>query len=313
MAERQLMTEEANRRASFERWPGPNNDVDGLVAVGFYYTGERTNVKCIHCGIVVEDWNDEHGDPAAVHRDVSPECPGGFDVAGMYNHPQHLEGRHIVSLAKYGIYATKSVAYPNMRKAAARLESFATWPKHFASDTMNKVNAGFYYTGQSDKTNCYWCGFGIHEWKSSEDAFEEHAKYNPDCPHLLLCVGKEFVKRHQRAKQEAGAQQALSASPEPQVVDEGMVVAAAASDTPVERGVDEVDGVDEAAVDVIQKCTSNSEVGMKCVICMDAPVVLLTVPCMHLATCALCGLNVTTCALCRKPIEAVARVYVRGA
>ncbi|GBP63407.1 Death-associated inhibitor of apoptosis 1 [Eumeta japonica] len=37
------------------------------------------------------------------------------------------------------------------------------------------ADAGFFYTGRSDKTLCFYCGGGLRDWKDNDNPWEEHA------------------------------------------------------------------------------------------------------------------------------------------
>lgn len=45
-----------------------------LAQAGFYYTGERDEVKCFCCGVVRQGWT-QGEKPQAIHVAISPECP----------------------------------------------------------------------------------------------------------------------------------------------------------------------------------------------------------------------------------------------
>lgn len=40
---------------------------------------------------------------------------------------------------------------------------------------------------------CFCCNQGLERWEEGDDAWIEHAKYNPSCSYVLLCKGKSFV------------------------------------------------------------------------------------------------------------------------
>ena len=42
---------------------------------------------------------------------------------------------------------------------------------------------------------CYHCGGGLRNWESGDDPWFEHAKWYPDCPHIILVKGQTFIHK----------------------------------------------------------------------------------------------------------------------
>ena len=57
------------------------------------------------------------------------------------------------------------------------------------------ADTGFYFLGSRDRTKCFYCGSGLHNWESTDDPWYEHAKWYPTCEYLLRKKGLEFVTR----------------------------------------------------------------------------------------------------------------------
>ncbi|XP_040075009.2 E3 ubiquitin-protein ligase XIAP-like [Ixodes scapularis] len=84
---------------------------------------------------------------------------------------------------------------PEFQTYTARFASFDARPKEedvFDVDYM--ASAGFYYL--TDRTvECFCCGLRLLSWEADyDDPVEEHAKYNPRCPHLRLCASVTYIK-----------------------------------------------------------------------------------------------------------------------
>ena len=47
--------------------------------------------------------------------------------------------------------------------------------------------------GVGDSVRCYHCGGGLRNWEEGDVPFEEHAKWYPTCPHVLLVKGQTYV------------------------------------------------------------------------------------------------------------------------
>ncbi|KAF6038364.1 BIRC7 [Bugula neritina] len=54
--------------------------------------------------------------------------------------------------------------------------------------------AGFYFTGFEDQVRCFYCSGGLRSWQTSDDPWEEHARWFPDCNFLLQQKGEGYVK-----------------------------------------------------------------------------------------------------------------------
>ena len=70
-----------------------------------------------------------------------------------------------------------------------RLESFSNWP-HISPDERSLAEAGFISTGELDSVKCVACDIRVREWKCTDEPFEEHKKWSPDCPYLKMVKGK---------------------------------------------------------------------------------------------------------------------------
>ncbi|KAJ8314792.1 hypothetical protein KUTeg_006942 [Tegillarca granosa] len=76
----------------------------------------------------------------------------------------------------------------------ARLVSFRHWPLRTAQTPEQMTESGFFYTGQDDLVQCYYCGVGMKNWEREDDPCIEHARWSPTCPYLLVNNGREFVQ-----------------------------------------------------------------------------------------------------------------------
>jgi len=69
------MRSEAQRLGTFRSWPHNDKVEAGKIAkAGFFHTGNDSEVKCLWCGTVLNEW--EYGDQVmARHRSANPDCP----------------------------------------------------------------------------------------------------------------------------------------------------------------------------------------------------------------------------------------------
>jgi len=149
-------SQEIQRLRSFGTWPNTAPiSKEKLAKAGFYYLGNELETSCFSCKIEISDWT--FGDDAARrHREKNPEC--------QFFIQQALANR--------------------MKQLEERLSSFANWPKPNIN-TQRLANAGFYYTGEGDKTRCAWCKGTIENWSETDIPFEEHGICFPCCSFIL--------------------------------------------------------------------------------------------------------------------------------
>jgi len=81
---------------------------------------------------------------------------------------------------------------PDLRNLASRFETFNNWP-HENPSPEKLPEAGLYFCGERDKTKCFYCDGGLHNWSSSDDPWHDHARWYPTCTFLLRCKGVDYV------------------------------------------------------------------------------------------------------------------------
>ena len=69
-----------------------------------------------------------------------------------------------------------------------RLETFIDWP-HTSPNEREMAEAGFIYTGERDVVKCIACDVKWREWESTDDPFEAHFKWSPDCCYVKMVKG----------------------------------------------------------------------------------------------------------------------------
>ena len=71
-------------------------------------------------------------------------------------------------------WKTSSMLYYN-----DRLDTFKYWPKQMKPDQYELTNAGFYYTGQYDKVNCFCCGLSVYAWEQKRPYLRTPNLFSP--------------------------------------------------------------------------------------------------------------------------------------
>lgn len=160
-----MMNVETERLSSFEKWPeSAPVEPKQLAKAGFYYTGNTDEVKCFCCRGCISSW--EEGDlPLYKHKLHFPFC----------RFVQFPHKTNNLPLAKP----------KEMKEAKRRLATFCHWPKNRFLDPLDMAEAGFFFTGPSDKVVCAFCNGSLSIWHSGDDPFELHFKYFGDrCPFI---------------------------------------------------------------------------------------------------------------------------------
>lgn len=155
------------RLSTFENWPIEHIiPKEKLAENGFIYLGRGDEVRCIYCKVEIMRWEIDDN-PEVNHRRWAPQCPlnknvgkdvcGTGDVSQIY--PAHLQ------------FATY----------LSRLKTFHDWPVALNQKPEKMASAGFFYTGEGDKTKCFFCDGGLKDWEKDDIPWEEHAQSFPNC------------------------------------------------------------------------------------------------------------------------------------
>ena len=105
----------------------------------------------------------------------------GIDECGIATHPkkpQYLKMNNI-----------RFASYDN------RLKTFKKWPKSYPEYQVTSIcDAGFFYTGVSDKIECFCCGARLSNWTDSDVALDQHIIWSPNCPFLKIIKGIKHIQ-----------------------------------------------------------------------------------------------------------------------
>ena len=84
-------------------------------------------------------------------------------------------------------FPCKNPYIPNMLNTETRIASFDhRWKREkMLVQPKELAVAGFCFLGSCDRTKCFYCGGGLHNWEMTDDPWYEHAKWYPTCEYLL--------------------------------------------------------------------------------------------------------------------------------
>jgi hypothetical protein len=76
-----------------------------------------------------------------------------------------------------------------------RVESFKEAPDDLKNLLPIIAEAGFFYTGEGDVAQCFYCGMAVKEWEKCDHPWIEHAYWFPHCPYLLGNKSKKWIRQ----------------------------------------------------------------------------------------------------------------------
>lgn len=173
--------------------------------------------------------------------------------------------------------------YPRYATQIARLRSFDTWPQDLNQKPQEMADAGFFYTGDSDRVICYFCDGRLKDWGIEDHPWSEHARWFPSCPYVLLVKGETYLQSD--SKDVCGASKVSE-----QFVNNNIISSFA------DRNI---------------LCVENIKETLCCKICLVEEVAACYIPCGHAITCTKCALSLDKmlCPICGKAIVNVIRIY----
>ncbi len=77
----------------------------------------------------------------------------------------------------YSVYE----AVDSHKTEESRLKSFSLWLSSAQSSPEKLAAAGFFYTGDGDTCQCFFCGLKLRNWRHTNDPWETHRRYGPYC------------------------------------------------------------------------------------------------------------------------------------
>ncbi|XP_075596419.1 baculoviral IAP repeat-containing protein 1 isoform X5 [Balearica regulorum gibbericeps] len=194
------------RLQSFDGWPfyARGTKPDLLARAGFFFTGKKDTVQCFACGGCLGNWEDGD-DPWREHAKWFPECEFLQSKKSSEEIKKYIEtyggfvgvvGRHFTaSFMKENLStATGDLNFNIFEDEGVRLDSFKTWPAEAHVEATALAKAGFFYTGEGDRVQCFNCAGCLREWEEGEDPMKEHAKWFPDS-NCLEVLGKSLEEQ----------------------------------------------------------------------------------------------------------------------
>ncbi|XP_033740988.1 baculoviral IAP repeat-containing protein 2-like [Pecten maximus] len=76
----------------------------------------------------------------------------------------------------------------------SRLKTYNKWSDSHFLKSNDLSEAGFFYSEKGDTVVCYYCGLALNSWESGDRPWTEHARWSPNCTHVLNILGPNFIK-----------------------------------------------------------------------------------------------------------------------
>nr|XP_021195650.2 baculoviral IAP repeat-containing protein 3 isoform X2 [Helicoverpa armigera]XP_021195651.2 baculoviral IAP repeat-containing protein 3 isoform X2 [Helicoverpa armigera] len=283
------MRREDERIKTFEKWPVTFLPGEQLARNGFYYLGRGDEVRCAFCKVEIMRWV-EGDDPAKDHQRWAPQCPFVRKLGGGASTDSSGSGRDECGARAAATSTTPprmaGPVHPRFASEAARLRSFKDWPRCMRQKPEELAEAGFFYTGQGDKTKCFYCDGGLKDWENDDVPWEQHARWFDRCAYVQLVKGREYVQK---------------------VMSEACVVTAAEA----EKDVAPARPPSQPTTPSTQPETPENSVddSKLCKICYAEERNVCFVPCGHVVACAKCALAADKCPMCRRTFQNAVRLY----
>jgi hypothetical protein len=80
-----------------------------------------------------------------------------------------------------------SIQYEDKINYEHRLKTFTNWSKNIQQKPKEMAEAGFFYTNCRDTVTCFWCGTILSNWLITDEAWNEHIRWSPNCPFIKMC------------------------------------------------------------------------------------------------------------------------------
>ncbi|ELT89195.1 hypothetical protein CAPTEDRAFT_97699 [Capitella teleta] len=292
------MNIETLRLASFDQWPSDAGARPiALAAAGFYHSGgpNSCEVTCFSCDLSVSQW-EPHQDPLAVHRQLAPHCPflNGKTGAASRAVPENISLEvydENLSLEDY-IRTRPNLGFLNrMRSMKKRTATYEDWTYGHRQSANALAEAGFFFTGVQDHTQCAFCRGVLHSWESTDNPWEEHKKHFPSCPFVL---GRQIDQ-----KKKAPETIMTAATVEAHDLNSG--------ELRVWYNMPLIYFKTDERRHVKRKRVNEH---IFCEVCMHRDCNVVFLPCRHLVCCTLCTDGLKRCPICHTRIKRIVSVFV---
>lgn len=213
---------------------------------------------------------------------------------------------------------------PDFETAEQRLLSFKDFPSDHHMKVSDFVEAGFFFTGYSDCTRCFFCGGGLRHWEIGDDAWVEHARWFPKCKFVELRKGRLFVDAVNSLPSDSPSLEDVENYIQTEYGPDNEYSLSKRTEIAARRGLKRYDFLEGQVESLSTRCHDNLSVDacqtayrslkrhkleLMCKVCLVNPVDIVTLPCGHLVLCSECYSSLLSkpCIICRQNIRGVVK------
>ncbi|XP_018918283.1 death-associated inhibitor of apoptosis 1 isoform X2 [Bemisia tabaci] len=258
------------------------------------------------------------------YRSYFSSWTSGYDTCGNYGIEIRQQANSTNSsstsndvpcLEKLSVQMNKQPDFPNYATYEARMKSYRHWPISLKLKPNVLTEAGLFYLGRGDQVMCFHCGLGLKDWEDGDDPWVEHARWSSRCNYVRLIKGKEFIDEVCGKEKQ---QPVISSEDVKNVIASHSDILSPASSRDVSESSQSSESskstVSKSSTEPLKSEASTSETKTSedrlCKICYTEEMGVAFLPCGHIVACVKCTPSLTTCAVCRTPFLATARVYL---
>lgn len=184
---------EACRMGTFKNWPVQHLTPSQMAKVGFYYIGRGDEVRCAFCKVEMMSW-DLDDDPEEEHARWAPHCRR---VKKLRNGGSACDPDSSNYNKNNYCIPSSTPRYPWLSSRDARILSFTNnraCPQMLVNMRYALADAGFFYIGRGDQTQCFYCGGIMKYWSPNDIPWNDHAMWFQSCPYVLNTKGQQFIQ-----------------------------------------------------------------------------------------------------------------------
>ncbi|XP_061177607.1 uncharacterized protein LOC133186369 isoform X2 [Saccostrea echinata] len=100
------------------------------------------------------------------------------------NQPHAAQETDLDNFLRQVIDGNDEAIESRMRLEWFRIITFQTYPANVGISAIKLANNGFYYTGHTIETRCYFCRQTYNEWSAESNIEAVHRQISPDCPFI---------------------------------------------------------------------------------------------------------------------------------
>lgn len=236
-----------------------------------------------------------------------------------------------------------STNHKNFDDPSARKASLALFPYSGSHVRYSELfEAGLFYTGDEDVTQCYVCNKTFGNWKQGDIPMEVHRRRSPNCSYVnrtTLFYGEQVDNLNRTGRRTVletdgvdgvREQRTLNSNlrsktlPEPTADVDSSIAFTQSSQQSARRGRRKAKQTkpqepkvaasrpQEGRLDVAALRRENKSMreSLTCRECLHEKVQTLFLPCAHLITCESCANAMDDCKLCKKKILGTVRIFL---